>query len=442
MSLDIADLNSLPQDTAALQQRITELEQQLAKHQQVERSIPNVTPRDTTKQQRSAETLSQFAAIIEATSDCVIVADAQECLLYINQAGRHMLGIDQEQAIATLPIAQFVPESMHSVLLEKAIPSALRDGTWSGEMLLLRNDGQHIPVSQVILAHKKPDGSLAYLSTVIRDISAQKQAEENIRVYEEVVKNIRTGLTVFQLEQPDDPASLRLIAANSVASHFAGRDFEAEIGRLLIDFAPEAFETGLAQTYADVARSGQSRDLGEVSFSDERIIDAVFAVWAFPMPNNRVSIAFEDVTERKRAEAALRRSLLQEEVIRAQDAALAELSTPLLSISENVVVMPLVGSVDSRRAQQVIETLLEGVAASNASVVVLDITGVSVVDTQVANALIRAAQAVRLLGAQVVLTGIRPEVAQTLVGLGVDLGGIITQSTLQSGIASAFQRRL
>ncbi|MCG8348074.1 MAG: PAS domain S-box protein [Chloroflexales bacterium] len=442
MSLDIPDLNSLPQDIAALQQRITELEQQLAQYQHTEGFIPDATPKDTTKQQLSAETLSQFAALIEATSDCVIVANAQGYLMYINQAGRQMIGLEPEQAIATLPITQFVPEAMHSVLQKHAIPSALRNGSWSGEMLLLRNDGRHIPVSQVILAHKHQDGRPVYLSTVMRDISTQKQSEENIRVYEEVVKNMRTGMTVFQLEQPDDLASLRLIAANSIASHFAGRDFEAEIGRLLIDFAPEAFETGLAQTYADVALSGQSRDLGEVSFSDERITDAIFAVWAFPMPNNRVSIAFEDITERKRAEEALRRSLLQEEVIHAQEAALAELSTPLLSISENMVVMPLIGSVDSRRAQQVLDTLLEGVAASNANVVVLDITGVSVVDTQVANALIRAAQAVRLLGAQVVLTGIRPEVAQTLVGLGVDLGGIITQSTLQSGIASAFQRRL
>jgi rsbT co-antagonist protein RsbR len=102
--------------------------------------------------------------------------------------------------------------------------------------------------------------------------------------------------------------------------------------------------------------------------------------------------------------------------------------------------MPLIGSVDSRRAQQVIETLLQGIAASGAQVAILDITGVPVVDTQVADALIRAAQAVKLLGAQVVLTGIRPEVAQTLVGLGTDLRGIVTRSSLQSGIAYATSR--
>jgi rsbT co-antagonist protein RsbR len=138
---------------------------------------------------------------------------------------------------------------------------------------------------------------------------------------------------------------------------------------------------------------------------------------------------------------ALRQHAAQEQIILAQQAALQELSTPLMAISDSAVVMPLVGAIDSARAQQVIETLLEGVAAQRARVAIIDITGVSVVDTQVANALIRAAQAVKLLGANVVLTGIRPEIAQTLVGLGVDLGGLTTRSTLQAGIAFAMEQR-
>jgi PAS domain S-box-containing protein len=136
-------------------------------------------------------------------------------------------------------------------------------------------------------------------------------------------------------------------------------------------------------------------------------------------------------------EAEAERARLQEEIIRVQDAALRELSTPLLMVSDHVLVMPLIGAIDSRRAQQIIETLLEGITAHSADIAIIDITGVPLVDTQVANALLRSAQAVRLLGAQVVLTGIRPEVAQTLVGLGASLGDIVTRSTLQSGIAYA-----
>jgi rsbT co-antagonist protein RsbR len=143
------------------------------------------------------------------------------------------------------------------------------------------------------------------------------------------------------------------------------------------------------------------------------------------------------IAERMRVEETLRRNIEQEEIIRAQAAALEELSTPLIPINDKLMVMPIIGAVDSRRVQQLVETLLHGIAASNAQIAILDITGVPVVDTQVANGLIGAAQAVRLLGASVILTGIRPEVAQTLVGLGVDLTGIITCSSLESGIALA-----
>lgn len=131
------------------------------------------------------------------------------------------------------------------------------------------------------------------------------------------------------------------------------------------------------------------------------------------------------------------RQQLQEQVIQAQRAALAELSTPIIPISDRVMVMPLIGSIDSARAQQIIERLPEGVIESHADSAIIDITGVPVVDTHVAQALLRTAQAASLVGARVVLTGIRPEVAQTLIGLGVDMTNIVTRSTLQSGIAYA-----
>lgn len=146
-----------------------------------------------------------------------------------------------------------------------------------------------------------------------------------------------------------------------------------------------------------------------------------------------------DITDRKKAESE--RDALQQQIIESQQAALAELSTPLIPIAEDVLIMPLIGLIDSRRAGQVMETLLEGVSQHQARTVILDITGVNVVDTQVANSFVQAAQAVQLLGAQVVLTGIKPEVAQTLVHLTADLHGIVTLSNLRSGIAFALARR-
>ncbi len=126
-------------------------------------------------------------------------------------------------------------------------------------------------------------------------------------------------------------------------------------------------------------------------------------------------------------------------IIDAQRAVLHELSTPLIPVTDSVMVMPLIGTIDSSRAQQIISTLLEGAAASRTRTIILDITGVPVIDTHIANILVRASQALRLLGADVVITGIRPEVAQTLVGLGVNLDGIVTLGTLQAGIRRAMR---
>jgi anti-anti-sigma factor len=146
-----------------------------------------------------------------------------------------------------------------------------------------------------------------------------------------------------------------------------------------------------------------------------------------------------DLSEQKQMEAE--RETMQQQIIAAQRNALRELSTPLIPITDEVVIMPLIGTIDSQRAQQVMEALLEGVAQHQADLVILDITGVSVVDTQVAQSFIQAAHAVRLLGAQVMLTGIQPQIAQTLVHLGVDLSGIQTQGSLQAGIAAALTKR-
>jgi rsbT co-antagonist protein RsbR len=124
-----------------------------------------------------------------------------------------------------------------------------------------------------------------------------------------------------------------------------------------------------------------------------------------------------------------------------QEAVLRELSTPLIPISDHVVIMPLIGSIDSQRARMIMEVLLEGVAHYRAHIAMIDITGVQTVDSQVANALIQAAQAVKLLGASVMLTGIQPQIAQTLVHLGVDLSGIQTRGSLQAGFAAVLRQQ-
>lgn len=266
---------------------------------------------DISDRKKAEEQLRRYAAIVEATPDAIAAADANQEIILTNAAYRKLLGVSDTQEAASIKIPETHPDWALRLVQEEGIPTAIRNGVWIGETAMINvQTGEEMPVSQVILAHKFEDGQLDFLSTILHDMTAIKQAEAE-------------------------------------------------------------------------------------------------------------------------------RMALQQEIIDAQQSTLRELSSPLIPISDNVVLMPLIGSIDSRRAQQVMETLLDGIANHQTDTAILDITGVSVVDTQVANAIIQAAQAVKLLGAQVILTGIGPTMAQTLVHLGADLSTIQTRASLQSAIAYA-----
>ncbi|MGG1679209.1 STAS domain-containing protein [Neobacillus sp. NRS-1170] len=122
-----------------------------------------------------------------------------------------------------------------------------------------------------------------------------------------------------------------------------------------------------------------------------------------------------------------------------QKIALQELSAPLIPIFDNITVMPLVGTIDTDRAKRIMENLLQGVVKHRAEVVLIDITGVPVVDTMVAHHIIQASEAVRLVGAKCLIVGIRPEIAQTIVNLGINLTQVVTKNSLQKGIEAALE---
>ncbi|MGN9863774.1 RsbT co-antagonist protein RsbRA [Bacillus swezeyi] len=128
-----------------------------------------------------------------------------------------------------------------------------------------------------------------------------------------------------------------------------------------------------------------------------------------------------------------------EKTVAMQKVALQELSAPLIPVFDNITVMPLVGTIDTERAKKIMENLLSGVAKHRSEVVLIDITGVPVVDTMVAHHIIQASEAVRLVGAKCLLVGIRPEIAQTIVNLGINLNQVITKNTLQKGIQTALE---
>ncbi len=127
----------------------------------------------------------------------------------------------------------------------------------------------------------------------------------------------------------------------------------------------------------------------------------------------------------------------REKVVRLQQEAIRELSTPALQVCEGLLILPIIGVLDSVRARQLTEQLLRAIRTNRAKVVVIDVTGVPAVDSKVANHLLQTVDACRLMGAKVIVTGLAPEIAQTLVTIGVDLSRLTTMSDLQSGMEEA-----
>lgn len=211
----------------------------------------------------------------------------------------------------------------------------------------------------------------------------------------------------------------------------------------------DALARAEAQGWGDIARAARLRNAVVVPLrAGDQTIGAVGAGQA------RIDITDEDVTvfstftsqlatavARARADRALQAQLAELEAAHVRQAGLLEtvreLSTPVIPVYDGVLVLPLVGTLDTSRSTQVTATLLDAIQKQSASVVIIDVTGMPFVDTGVANHLLKSARAAALLGARCILVGISPGVAQTIVQLGVDLGGITTCSNLQAGISYA-----
>ncbi|HAX76167.1 MAG TPA: anti-anti-sigma factor [Cyanobacteria bacterium UBA11372] len=131
----------------------------------------------------------------------------------------------------------------------------------------------------------------------------------------------------------------------------------------------------------------------------------------------------------------------REEVIQRQQQEMLELSTPVVKLWEGILALPMIGTLDSGRTQIVMEALLQQIVETGSQVVIIDITGVPTVDTLVAQHLLKTVAAARLMGTDCIISGIRPQIAQTIVHLGVDLSDVVTKATLADALALAMQRR-
>jgi rsbT co-antagonist protein RsbR len=272
-------------------------------------------------------------------------------------------------------------------------------------------------------------------------VAQSDRDESTITRLRELVAHLRQNRTQLREEWARRITEAKLLTAMSPEEVFA----EATA---VYDNYLEALETGSIEALEAYARNLSERIIPRGVQTDEVVgivlllrdvlARSLFAKYRqdFDMLN-RVLDAYEPAANRIGITVAVGFVQERERVIRQQQEAIRELSTPVLPVRGRLLILPIIGIIDPQRARQLTEQLLRGIRVNRAKVVVMDITGVPAMDATVANHLVQTVEAARLLGATVIVTGLSPEIAQTLVNIGVDLGKMNTVGDLQGGIEEA-----
>jgi PAS domain S-box-containing protein len=429
---------------------------------------------------RESEARSRI--VMETVADAVVTIDESSTILFVNRAAERIFGYAAEEMLGA-DMKMLMPDylrHLHDAGIRRYVETGVKHISWEGVALPgLHKSGREIPLE--ISFGEFAFGGRRYFTGVARDISTRKRVESRLAAQYEVTRALAEtgefreavprvlravcealGWEVGLLWTLDREAEVLRFVEAWHAPDVDVREFERLSSRRTFargdgGLPARVWEGGVPLWVEDLAadesfprssaaaREGlhgafafpalvRGQTIAVLEFFSREVREPDEALLAMM---SHVGSQIGQVVERQRAEAEQAR--LREEIIRVQDELLAELSTPLIPLNRDIVVMPLVGAVDSKRARRVLTALLDGLERTRAPVAIIDITGVSVVDGHVANTLVQAAQAARLLGTEVILTGIRAGVARTLVRLGVELASVNTRKTLHEGIARALE---
>ncbi|NJO08150.1 MAG: PAS domain-containing protein [Chloroflexaceae bacterium] len=395
--------------------------------------------KEAERQLRESQTL--LSGILNNAELLIFARDPEGRFIMVNPFYANLIGVPQAEMIGKTT-AELLPTVTSTILRNNDQQVIETQQTHIFEEYFLDPSGHEYTMLAIKFPLFDNQGKLYAVGGISTDVTSLKRNEEALRRSQQflrlVIDNI--PLAIFWKDR-----AFRYLGANKVFATIAGFDDpDAMVG---LDDENDVMPW---HKQADLYRT-DDREVMETNQPKLAIEEPLVRVdgkrrWLrtskLPLHDSTGAVigvlgVFDDITERKSLEEE--RVLLQQQMIEAQQAALRELSTPLLPVAQGVLIMPLIGTIDDERASEIMEVLLDGVASHRAHTVILDITGVQVVDTQVANSFIQAARAVQLLGAQVMLTGIQPQIAQTLVHLGVDLGMLTTRATLQDGVAAVLR---
>ncbi|MBD2043481.1 PAS domain S-box protein [Microcoleus sp. FACHB-672] len=267
---------------------------------------------DITEYKEAQKAQARLTAILEATTDFVGVADANGRALYINKAGRQMLGFGEDEDVTSMFIPEFMAESVLDLILNEAWQTVVRDGVWSGESALRHRTGRDIPVSQVWMSHKSENGEVEFFSTVIRDISERKQAEEALQQREEQLRQIVQNMPVM-MDTFDEQGNITVW--NRECERVTGFSADEIIGNskaIELMYPDPTYRASMMTLWATLGNDYRSWEW-EITAKDGSVKTIAWSNISeeFPIPGWASWGIGVDVTERKQAEEALRHSEIQ-----------------------------------------------------------------------------------------------------------------------------------
>ena len=369
-----------------------------------------------------------FRQLVESVTDyAIIMLDEGGNVVSWNPGAELIQGYTKREIIGKHFGCFYPAEALERSRPEQDLKKAVKAGRVESEVLRMRKDGTQFWGNVILSPLRDEDGTVRGFAMATRDLTELRRAEEVVRLANVYTRSlIEASLDPLMIVRPDG----KITDLNGETEKVTGRTRDELIGTDFWDYftEPEKARAG----YQQVFRQGSVVDYPlELRRHDGHVTSVLFNASVYRDEAGNVigiSAVARDISDRKRAEARIQQQARE----------IGELSTPVMQVWQGVVVAPLIGSLDSQRTQEFMERLLDRVVATNSPVALVDIQGVPTVDTQTAQHLIETVGAVRLLGAQVVLTGVRPAIAQTLIHIGIDLSGIITRSSLSAGLLVAF----
>jgi PAS domain S-box-containing protein len=256
---------------------------------------------DITGRKQVAERLEFQARLLAAVGNAIIATDLDGRVTYWNKAAEDLYGWSGDEALGSSVLKLTTARQTHRQAQE-IIEYLARGEIWSGEFLVARKDGS------TFLAHVSDwpvhdaAGKLTGIIGVSTDITERKQIGESLQQASDIINNMQMGLYVYELEELEEDRTLRMVVANPASGTLSGIGSEQLIGKYIDEIFPALRDLGIPKRFADVVRTGQAGEFEDFYYADDRVLEAAYAVKAFPLPNQRVGITFDNITARKQIE--------------------------------------------------------------------------------------------------------------------------------------------